>query len=223
MDWNWYLFSFEGRINRARFWLSFFILLGWMLFIMWMMMWMMELTVLLVARVHPHGHATLNVSFGIDEIFTLMGRAFHLSLSLLDVISLVGNLVGVTVFMWIFLAVSIKRLHDRDRSGWWIVPFFVLPSFSSNIQDWLGESILTFLIGLALFILCIWGFIEMGFLRGSFSSNRFGPNPLGKQQARPHSARGRGFSTSGWDQTSEIEFAPYTGSPPPAMHVKRGA
>jgi uncharacterized membrane protein YhaH (DUF805 family) len=175
MDWNWYLFSFDGRISRGRVWLSFFILLGWMLFIMWMMWIIMLGTVMLQARVQPHGHETINVSFGFDEIFTLLGRAFHLSLSLREVISLVGNLFGMTVFMWICLATSIKRLHDRNRSGWWIVPFFVLPSFSSNIQGWLGESIFTFPIGLALFILCIWGFVELGFLRGSFSSNRFGP------------------------------------------------
>ena len=133
MDWNWYLFSFEGRISRGRFWLSFFILLGWMLFIMWMMWIIMLGTVMLQARVHPHGHETINVSFGIDEIFTLLGRAFHLSLSLREVISLVGNLFGITVFMWIWLATSVKRLHDRNRSVWWIVPFFVLPSFSGNI------------------------------------------------------------------------------------------
>jgi uncharacterized membrane protein YhaH (DUF805 family) len=215
MDWKWYLFSFEGRISRGRFWLSFFILLGWMLFIMWMMWIVMLGTVMLQARVQPHGHEIINVSFGFDEIFTLLGRAFHLSLSLREVISLVGNLFGMTVFMWICLATSVKRLHDRSKSGWWIVPFFVLPSFSSNIQGWVGESILTFPIGLALFVLCIWGFIEMGFLRGSFSSNRFGPSP--------HREPRSGVSTPGWDQSSEFEFAPHIGSPRPAMHVKRGA
>jgi uncharacterized membrane protein YhaH (DUF805 family) len=215
MDWNWYLFSFEGRISRGRFWLSFFILLGWMLFIMWMMWIIMLGTVMLQARVHPHGHETINVSFGIDEIFTLLGRAFHLSLSLREVISLVGNLFGMTILMWIWLATSVKRLHDRNRSGWWIVPFFVLPSFSGNIQGWLGESIFTFPIGLALFILCIWGFIELGFLRGGFSSNRFGPSP--------HREPRSGIGAPGWDQSSELEFAPHIGSPPPALHVKRGA
>jgi uncharacterized membrane protein YhaH (DUF805 family) len=215
MDWNWYLFSFQGRISRGRFWLSFFILLGWMLFIMWMMWIIMLGTVMLQARVHPHGHETINVSFGIDEIFTLLGRAFHLSLLLREVISLVGNLFGMTILMWIWLATSVKRLHDRNRSGWWIVPFFVLPSFSGHIQGWLGESIFTFPIGLAVFILCIWGFIEMGFLRGSFSSNRFGPSP--------HREPRSGIGTPGWDQSSELEFAPHIGSPPPALHVKRGA
>ena len=137
MDWNWYLFSFEGRINRAKYWLSFPILVGWMLLIMWIM-WLIMITALLATRA-PHGRDTINVSFGINEIVTLLGRASHLSLSSREIVSLAGNLFGMTVFMWICLATSVKRLHDRDRSGWWIVPFFVLPNFSCNIQEWLGD------------------------------------------------------------------------------------
>jgi len=223
VNWTWYLFSFEGRINRAKFWLSLPILLGWMLFIMWIMWMVIMTTVLHQAQSQPHGHETINVSLGLDEIITLLGRASHMSLSLRDVISLLGNLFGLTIFLWIWLATSVKRLHDRDRSGWWIVPFFVLPSFSSNIQDWLGESIFVFPIGLALTILCVWGLIEMGFLRGSGRTNQFGPNPLGKQQTRPRSTEARLAATTAWDQRSEIEIGPHIGSPPPGMRVNPGA
>jgi uncharacterized membrane protein YhaH (DUF805 family) len=219
MDWNWYLFSFEGRINRAKFWLSFPILLGWMIFVLWIM-WAMAFAMLLARSEHG---GRIDVCFGIQEIFALTQRMIHGSFSLRDAISLAGNLFGMTVFMWIMLAVAIKRLQDRDRSGWWIVPFFVLPSYANDLAGWLDDSFLSFPVALALFILCIWGLIEMGFLRGSFGTNRFGPNPLGKQQARPRDARRRGFSTSGWDQQTEIEFGPHIGSPPPGMHVKRGA
>ena len=221
MDWNWYLFSFEGRINRARFWLSFPILVGWMLLIMWIM-WLIMVTALMATRA-PHDHDTISVCFGIDVIFALLGPATHLSLSFREVVSLAGNLFGVTIFVWVCLATSVKRLHDRDRSRWWIVPFFVLPSFSSNIRDWLDESTFTFTIGLALIILSIWGFIELGFLRGTRSTNRFGPNPLGKQQARPRSTEARLRATTPWHQQSEIELAPHFGSPPPGMRVKPGA
>jgi hypothetical protein len=115
-----------------------------------------------------------------------------------------------------------KRLHDRDKSGWWIVPFFVLPSLSGHIHGWLGESIVSSAVGLALFILCIWGFIELGFLRGSFAGNLFGPNPLGKQQARSRGTEARPRATT-WDQESEIELAPHRASPLSSMHVNRGA
>jgi uncharacterized membrane protein YhaH (DUF805 family) len=206
MDRNWYLFSFEGRINRAKYWLSFPILVGWMLLIMWIM-WLIMITALLVTRA-PHGQDTINVSFGINEIVTLLGRASHLSLSSREIVSLAGNLFGITVFMWICLATSVKRLHDRDRSGSWIVPFFVLANFSRNIQEWLGDSIFSFLIGLALFILCIWGFIELGFLRGTRRINRFGPDPLAEDEDARLRRSGLGSSGPAWDQQREVELAP---------------
>jgi uncharacterized membrane protein YhaH (DUF805 family) len=165
------------------------------------------ITALLVTRA-PHGQDTINVSFGINEIVTLLGRASHLSLSSREIVSLAGNLFGITVFMWICLATSVKRLHDRDRSGWWIVPFFVLPNLSCNIQEWLGDSIFSFLIGLALFILCIWGFIELGFLRGTRRINRFGPDPLAEDEDARLRRSGLGSSGPAWDQQREVELAP---------------
>ena len=32
MDWTWFLFSFEGRINRAKYWLAGLVIACWMLF-----------------------------------------------------------------------------------------------------------------------------------------------------------------------------------------------
>ena len=31
MDWTWYLFRFDGRINRAKLWLALLIILCWMM------------------------------------------------------------------------------------------------------------------------------------------------------------------------------------------------
>ena len=47
--------------------------------------------------------------------------------------------------------VYIKRFHDRDKSGWWV------------------------LIGLIPIIGSIWLLIELGFLKGTPGPNRFGP------------------------------------------------
>ncbi len=33
MDWNWFLFSFNGRINRAKMWLSVLVIFCWMIFL----------------------------------------------------------------------------------------------------------------------------------------------------------------------------------------------
>jgi hypothetical protein len=75
MDWTWYL-GFEGRINRAKSWLSFLILFGWMLFIGWMA----YLSLLLLARAGYLEGEAVKISFEIDELFVLLGRASQLSI-----------------------------------------------------------------------------------------------------------------------------------------------
>jgi uncharacterized membrane protein YhaH (DUF805 family) len=54
---------------------------------------------------------------------------------------------------WLNVASSVRRLHDRNRSGWWVLPYaFPL----------LGQ---------------LWQFIECGFLPPRDASNRFDPAP----------------------------------------------
>jgi uncharacterized membrane protein YhaH (DUF805 family) len=57
------------------------------------------------------------------------------------------------------LAGGVKRAHDRDRSGWFLL-LWLLP-----IIGW------------------IWLFVVLGFLRGTDGPNRFGRDPL--QQTLP--------------------------------------
>lgn len=216
----WFLFSFEGRINRAKFWLSLPILLVWMIGILLMMLIAMEYALYLAAQAQPHFSAKINASLSIDELTKMLGLASHLSLSPRDTISLAGNLIGLSILMWIVLAVSVKRLHDRDRSGWWIMPFFVLPCFSDYLPNRLTDSIFMAPLNLAFFVFGIWGFIELGFLRGTSSTNRFGPDPLAEDDTRK---RGLGSHGPAWDQRYEIELAPHRASPMSSMHVKRGA
>lgn len=57
------------------------------------------------------------------------------------------------------LAVIVRRLHDRDMSGWWLLGFFVAS-----------------LIPLIGFVASI-AFIVIMFLPGTAGENRFGPDP----------------------------------------------
>jgi uncharacterized membrane protein YhaH (DUF805 family) len=59
-------------------------------------------------------------------------------------------LLLVPPLIWISIAVQVKRWHDRNKSGWWLLMNF-LP-----------------VIGL------LWVLIECGFLRGTEGPNRFG-------------------------------------------------
>jgi len=78
--------------------------------------------------------------------------------------------------LWIAFAIGAKRLHDRDKSAWWLLLFYILPSILSNVADSTsGLGILLWLISTAI---SIWAFVELGCLRGTVGPNRFGPDPL---------------------------------------------
>ena len=66
------------------------------------------------------------------------------------IITLVTFVLGV----WIALAVQVKRWHDRDKSGWWVLIYFI------PVIGW------------------IWVLIQCGILKGTEGENRFGKNPV---------------------------------------------
>ena len=93
--------------------------------------------------------------------------------------------VGVIVLVVLFvvaivsgIAVGIKRLHDRDKSGWWILLFYVVPSILSSGGSASGSLGAQGVLGLASLALSIWGIVELGFLRGTQGPNQYGPDPL---------------------------------------------
>lgn len=65
-----------------------------------------------------------------------------------------ADLIVNLLLVWPALAVSVKRWHDRDKSGWWV------------------------LVNLVPVIGWIWALIDNGFRRGSAGPNRFGEDPL---------------------------------------------
>jgi uncharacterized membrane protein YhaH (DUF805 family) len=146
------MFSFEGRINRAKYWLAGLIfMIGAMLY----------LTTSIYALAGSMGDS--NPAWA-AALFPILLYAITYPL--------------FAVGIWTYAATTIKRLHDRNRSGWWIVPFFVVPVLYGKIGDWLGDSNAAFLIGLVAFVLSVWSFVETFCLRGTGGPNRFGPDPL---------------------------------------------
>jgi uncharacterized membrane protein YhaH (DUF805 family) len=91
----------------------------------------------------------------------------------------------VVGYFWAGLAVGARRLHDRNKSAWWLLLFWGVPILVGVIEAIVesgggsaGET-----AGVALKLLnlpiVIWVFIELGCLRGTVGSNRFGEDPLG--------------------------------------------
>jgi len=214
MDWAWYLFRFDGRINRARLWLGLLIILCWMI-----------LVLALVGSVGMLFGAAGPLSLDLDDVFRIVDPATYRSLSTAHLPILAIKAAATALFLWVYLAISIKRLHDRDKGGWWMMPFFVLPGVFNQFADRLGDSYLLLVTGSITGLLCLWGLIELYCLRGSPRTNRFGPDPLTKPQTSPHGSAGvTSHATGGWDQHSELDFVPHSAgpSPSPAPHVKRG-
>src|SRR5690349_16304868 len=82
---------------------------------------------------------------------------------------------------WSAIVLGIKRLHDRNKSGWWMVPIWLVPSFldrAADIAERGGNLILQIIcivIGLAV---GIWIFVELVCLRGTVGPNQYGDDPV---------------------------------------------
>lgn len=95
------------------------------------------------------------VSWGLGLVFVLLfgGAVAAGSSALTAIVGLLGIVIYVAL-IWMGLAISIKRWHDRGKSGWWIF------------------------IGAIPLIGPIWAIVETGFLEGDPGDNEYGPNPL---------------------------------------------
>jgi uncharacterized membrane protein YhaH (DUF805 family) len=213
MDWTWYLFRFEGRINRALLWQA--------LLIVAVLAGLLAVISQVIHLLNAEGPLKLSIKldfdFALDDLFKLVDPRTYRSPVSFDRADMILKASGLALFSWIFLATGIKRLHDRDRRGWWIVAFFFIPGLFSQFSDLLPDSNWTLPFSLAASSLWLWGFVEMFCIPGSIGDNRFGPDPLAKIED------GSVPPAKSWDQSSEIEFVPPSASPPGGMHVKRGS
>jgi uncharacterized membrane protein YhaH (DUF805 family) len=70
------------------------------------------------------------------------------------ILMILGFIVDL-VWLYVALAIYVKRAHDRDKTGWFVA-IILIP-----------------IIG------AIWLLIDLGFLDGTQGPNRFGPSPKG--------------------------------------------
>ncbi len=94
----------------------------------------------------------------------------------------------IPVFLWLFSLVAIRRLHDRDLSGWWFVPFGALPVLlaASALPDgalMARPGTLPLYLQLAALILVGTGLLTLTLARGTPGLNRFGPPPWGTHRS----------------------------------------
>ena len=119
------LFSFQGRINRAKFWLA-------------------SIAITVVYLV------VISLVFGSAALASDPAEA-------LASVGMIGGIVTLALIIlmtWIGLALGVKRWHDRNKSGWWVLIAFV-PVIGG-----------------------LWYLVECGFLKGTAGANTYGADPL---------------------------------------------
>jgi uncharacterized membrane protein YhaH (DUF805 family) len=130
-------------------------------------------------------------SFG-GDLVTVSGRTTRARWWLIGVLSLLTEQVlagllevvgvaaarspllrGVSLTLGVLsILASIRRLHDRDKSGHWLWPLYGLPALIMTLVPVL-------MTGPARLALTIWIASELGALRGTAGPNRFGPRSPG--------------------------------------------
>jgi uncharacterized membrane protein YhaH (DUF805 family) len=119
------LFGFQGRTNRAKFWL-------------------VALALIVIEFI----------------VLGVIGGSAAMSDDPQQALAALGPVAGIVLVIfglavtWITIAVGIKRFHDRNKSGVWVLIIFV-PVIGG-----------------------LWYLIECGFLRGTPGPNNYGPDPL---------------------------------------------
>jgi uncharacterized membrane protein YhaH (DUF805 family) len=141
--------SFDGRINRAKYWLA---------------------TIILIVIV-------LIIMFAI-------GFALGMSLDPEDTKFKLVVLVFQLIFLYPSAAVMVKRLHDRNRPGYFAA-FMLVPVAIKAVTDAFGVTgdlehlnVLDHVLNFTTLGVGIWFFIELGCLRGTIGDNQYGPDPL---------------------------------------------
>jgi uncharacterized membrane protein YhaH (DUF805 family) len=152
------LFSFNGRIGRGPFWLG-----NLLLFVVSMLF-------LIVAG---FGVGSL-IRSGEEVTEESIGRLIQAVVPYLGAWMVVGTFIFVGQ-----LAIGIKRLHDRDKSGLWLFAFhgpslLAAGSWFLGGGPGVGFGLVFSVINL---VAVVWYLVELGFLPGSDGENRYGPPP----------------------------------------------
>jgi uncharacterized membrane protein YhaH (DUF805 family) len=106
----------------------------------------------------------------------LFGLAYELDIA--EEMPAISIVLAVIIYIPVVIsgiAVGIKRLHDRDKNGWWLLVFYGLPAVLSGLGTMIGPHLF---FSLSSFAFSIWGLVELGFLRGTAGPNQFGSDPL---------------------------------------------
>jgi uncharacterized membrane protein YhaH (DUF805 family) len=83
--------------------------------------------------------------------------------------------------------IAIKRLHDRNKSGWFALLFWLTPLALLVIGVQISEmsDFAATALWLIAIVIGVCSFVVLGCLRGTIGSNQYGPDPLAPEVLTP--------------------------------------
>jgi len=172
MNWGSYFFSFQGRINRAKLWLFIPIMIGIYIVYFFLFSILFGSSIFAMLKGGSTGLAAGGASIGASMLLTC---------------------ILFIAVLFASVALTVKRLHDRDKGAVWLLVFWLLPFILNMIvlvNRFAAMSDGTIatpnaaisLLSLISFAISIWAFVELYCLRGTAGDNRYGPDPLALPQ-----------------------------------------
>jgi uncharacterized membrane protein YhaH (DUF805 family) len=131
-----------------------------------------------IGRKSYWGTLLIFFAYGFFVLVGINAAAPHIGASILLYWGLVLALV-VPVIVSV-AAVGVKRLHDRNKSGWWLFVFYGVPAALVGIPGFGNASADVLGFGLMLsFPFLVWAIVALGCRRGTI-----GPNVYGVESAK---------------------------------------
>lgn len=124
-------------------------------------------------------YAAISLVFGVVAYAAGQGSTFQTINAIVSVVLMISS-----------FGVSIKRLHDRNKSGWYTLLFLVAPGILLASGLYMGTTssgsgFIATALWLIAFAILIWAFVDLGCLRGSIGQNKYGPDPLAPEVLTP--------------------------------------
>jgi uncharacterized membrane protein YhaH (DUF805 family) len=133
---TWYFLSLSGRISRKEFWLGYMGLLA--------LCGLLTKLLMYLAFKNQSGRV-----WDRRELSIALSTPF---------------IIAIAVLLWPFISIFVKRLHDLNVSGWWLLAAAAMPFVSA-----MANINFSTLLLIAVTVL--------GAVRGRQGSNRFGDDP----------------------------------------------
>lgn len=187
-----YLFGFSGRANRAKQWLLLVIGLVWGPIVIGLVIGLLGLQNIVDVATEKAPVTVLTQNPNLTILWVVLGITY-------------------LALLYVNLAVSTKRLHDRNKSAMWLLVFFVLPmilgvyrlhammpAFAQLGTIWSNalhgikppennpfdnQPPLATILGGVSSLISLWAFVELYCLPGTTGDNQYGPDPLAPRSA----------------------------------------